>query len=349
MSKRTEKMDPNSALAEALSVIDQGILVYDDELTVLAFNKQVLEMLELPAEHIHTGGHFKEWVRLIDQQGGYGSDGSVEERVAKRLAIARSFEPYRTDQYRSDGRTVEIQGYPLPGGGYVTTYIDVTERVRSDLALRESQRELEQQVLVLRDSEERMEEQAARLVDVVDELAVAEEKMKFLANHDPLTELPSMRLCRDRMEMAMADTRRNGGKFALMFVDLDGFKLVNDGFGHDAGDIVLKEVAVRMRGAVRATDTVARIGGDEFIVLLTRIKDDSGAAGVARKLIDLVSQPIPVGDDLVTIGASIGIAFYPGDGDSCDALLQRADELMYEVKRTGKNNFGFANPEAARV
>lgn len=344
MSRNTESDD---VLAEALDNVDQGIVVYDSKLIVRTFNRQVLEMLQMPADRFHSGGSFEDWIRNNANQGGYGGAGSVEERVAKRLAVVRSFEPYCTDHTLIDGRTVEIRGKPLPSGGYVTTYTDVSARVDAERALLESQRQLEDHVLSLRDSEERMEEQAARLVDVADELAVAEDKMKFLANHDPLTELPSMRLCRDRIEMAMADAWRNDGRFALMFVDLDGFKSVNDEHGHEAGDTVLKEVALRMSNAVRKTDTVARIGGDEFIVLLTGVKDGSGTAGVAQKLIDRVSQPISVDDDMVIVGASIGIALFPGDGDSVDSLLQRADELMYEVKRAGKNNFGFADQGSA--
>ena len=165
-----------------------------------------------------------------------------------------------------------------------------------------------------------------------------------MAQHDALTGLASLRLGKDLAAAALARARRNRAKAALMFVDLDGFKTVNDTLGHDAGDAVLKEVARRLLARTRATDTVARVGGDEFLVLLTDVQETSAVALVARKLIDSINQPYHCDEDVVSVSASIGIAVFPDHDVAVDELIRRADEAMYEVKREGKNGFLFADP-----
>jgi diguanylate cyclase (GGDEF)-like protein len=176
----------------------------------------------------------------------------------------------------------------------------------------------------------------------ISERRKAEETIRHMATHDGLTDLPSLRLYRDRLEMAMGSARRNKAQAAVMFLDLDGFKAVNDGFGHDAGDEVLKEVAARLRSALRETDTVARAGGDEFVLVLTDLQSPEGAAQIAGKILQLIAQPIRHKGSLVTVGASIGISVFPRDADEADELIKLADEAMYSVKKAGKNSYSFA-------
>jgi diguanylate cyclase (GGDEF)-like protein/PAS domain S-box-containing protein len=170
----------------------------------------------------------------------------------------------------------------------------------------------------------------------------AEDKIRHLANHDELTGLPTLRLGKDRLLSAIALARRNKSSVALLFLDLDGFKAVNDGMGHKAGDQVLKEVAKRLTHSIRDTDTVARIGGDEFVIILTQVGDNTAPAKIAKKVIDALAMCIEIDDQDVYIGTSIGIALYPIHGETSDELIKKADEAMYMVKHKGKNNYAIA-------
>lgn len=172
----------------------------------------------------------------------------------------------------------------------------------------------------------------------------AEEKIRHMANHDAQTGLPSHRLVRDRLVMAINQARRYNTGVAVMFIDLDGFKVVNDTLGHDAGDEVLKHVAQRLLACVRETDTVARIGGDEFLLIATEIHAPENAAQIAAKVIQYVSRPIMFNERPVAVGASIGIALFPDDGEDNDQLIKQADKAMYKIKNAGKNGFNFVNP-----
>src|SRR5208337_3722335 len=171
----------------------------------------------------------------------------------------------------------------------------------------------------------------------------AEEKIRHLATHDALTNLPSLRLAKDRILMALEMAKRNKTLAAIMYIDLDGFKDVNDNFGHDAGDILLKEVGKRLLSCVRKIDTVARIGGDEFLLLITGIQSPDSAELIAMKALRLVSQPIDLDGKRATVGASIGIALYPEHGDDVDSLIKQADKAMYVIKNSGKNGYTFVN------
>ncbi len=174
------------------------------------------------------------------------------------------------------------------------------------------------------------------------EVARQRDEIEHLATHDKLTGLPALRLAADRIDMALSHAARNGDKVALLFVDLDGFKAVNDKHGHEAGDRVLAEVAARLKTCVRASDTAARIGGDEFIVVLPDLHDAAAAGEVADKIIQAVSAPIAFGTASLAVGASIGIAVFPDHAQDSIALRRAADGAMYEVKRQGKNAHAFA-------
>lgn len=191
----------------------------------------------------------------------------------------------------------------------------------------------------------RFDGREAHLVFVRDitERKRAEERMVYLANHDALTGLPTLRLANDRLSMALKEANRNKAMVAVIFMDLDGFKAVNDTLGHEAGDYVLKDVARRFCSCVRETDTVARVGGDEFLIIAPGIHTPENAAKIAEKAISAVSQPIKLNGNQALVGTSIGIALYPNDGNDMEQLIKRADEAMYQVKKTGKNRYVFAD------
>ena len=174
----------------------------------------------------------------------------------------------------------------------------------------------------------------------------AEEQIRYLATHDTMTGLPVMRLAKDYLSKSMHRSHRNKKMTAVMFIDLDGFKAVNDNFGHDAGDYVLKQVAQRLLSSVRESDTVARVGGDEFLLIADDIHISQDASGIAGKIIDVISRPININGNQAVVGTSIGIALYPADGEDMEALIKKADEAMYRIKKAGKNGFAFANQPA---
>lgn len=178
----------------------------------------------------------------------------------------------------------------------------------------------------------------------VTEKKVAESRLTYLAYHDVLTGLPNRTLFRDRLGLAMVQARRSGARVAMMFVDLDRFKLANDTFGHLKGDELLQQVAQRLQGALREGDTLARVGGDEFTILLPDLASQEDAATVAAKLVADVTAPFDIDGNEVFLTASVGIAMFPGDGHDSETLLRHADIAMYHVKARGKNGYGFFQP-----
>jgi len=166
-----------------------------------------------------------------------------------------------------------------------------------------------------------------------------EEEIHYLAYHDALTELPNRMLFQDRLQQAIIQAKRNKSEFAVLFIDLDGFKAVNDARGHATGDNLLQIVAQRLRGCVREGDTVARLGGDEFTILLRGVGHGEGLHRVLRKIIKLVAQPYELGEHAETVTASIGISLYPQDATGVEKLLIHADEAMYRAKQGGKNRW----------
>ena len=185
----------------------------------------------------------------------------------------------------------------------------------------------------------------AILSDMTDRKQVEEHHL-HLAEHDFLTDLPNRVLFRDRLQQALAVARRKQTKVAVMFLDLDRFKGINDSFGHHVGDAVLKEVAARLTGCVRGVDTVSRQGGDEFVVILADIGGADQAAHVAGSVMHAVAQPVQYSDALkISLSVSIGISIYPGDGEDVDTLLKHADVAMYHAKQNGRNAFSFFNAE----
>ncbi len=179
------------------------------------------------------------------------------------------------------------------------------------------------------------------MLDITARKAI-ERKVQHLAHHDALTDLPNRTLLTDRLNQALAHVRREDTMLALMFIDLDKFKPVNDLLGHDIGDLLLKEVAERLLSCVkRESDTVSRIGGDEFVVLLARIENEGDVEIIAKNILGAVSQPFNIHNHSIDISSSIGIALYPKHGNDAISLMKSADNAMYQAKSSGRNCFVF--------
>ncbi|MBW4791888.1 putative bifunctional diguanylate cyclase/phosphodiesterase [Pseudomonas tolaasii] len=180
----------------------------------------------------------------------------------------------------------------------------------------------------------------ARTAVLADSLTLANQELTHLALHDMLTGLPNRTLLADRIQQAIQAVMEQGGCFALMFIDLDGFKPVNDAFGHHMGDQLLREVGLRLREDLRSQDTLARIGGDEF-VLLVQLSQPDDAMGLAERQVGLINRAFKVAEHELKISASIGIAMFPGNGSNPQDLLMNADAAMYHAKGMGKNGYSF--------
>jgi len=175
----------------------------------------------------------------------------------------------------------------------------------------------------------------------ITERKASESRVRYLSEHDFLTGLPNRFLFQDRVSQAIVHSVRHGGRLAILFLDLDRFKPINDRFGHEAGDRLLREVAERLRGCVRAADTVCRQGGDEFLVLVEAIDHPEDAAQVAEKLIARVAEPYDIDGHPASVSASVGIALYPEDGREMQTLIRAADTAMYQAKEHGRNTYRY--------
>ena len=173
------------------------------------------------------------------------------------------------------------------------------------------------------------------------ERKAAQARIEFLAHHDPLTELPNRLLLRDRMAQAMALAARSQNRVALLFLDLDRFKKINDSLGHPVGDALLKAIVERLKGCVRDSDTISRQGGDEFIIVLNEVRDTDAVARVADKIQQRMGQPFVINEHALITSFSIGVAIFPDDGNDFDTLLKKADTAMYHAKEAGRNNHRF--------
>jgi diguanylate cyclase (GGDEF)-like protein/PAS domain S-box-containing protein len=200
-------------------------------------------------------------------------------------------------------------------------------------------------VSVVRDAAGRVTHYVVAFSDI-SALRRVEEKFNQLAHYDPLTGLPNRLLFDDRLDQALKYTRRVGQRCALLFVDLDGFKVINDTLGHASGDLLLQTVAARIKGVVRRSDTAARLGGDEFVIVANIAHPEDGAR-LAHKLIEVLGAPIDLGSERIVMSASVGVAVYPNDGGDRHALLKAADTAMYAAKAQGRNRYCFYTQEMA--
>lgn len=183
-------------------------------------------------------------------------------------------------------------------------------------------------------------------IDITEQRA-AEKKLEHLAHNDALTGLPNRRMFHEYLNQALAHARRHRTRLAVLFMDLDRFKVVNDTMGHDVGDLLLIEASQRIRATLREVDIVARLGGDEFTVILGGDADQNSIASIAKKIIHSLCQPFHIGEHVCSIGSSIGISCHPEQGSDSEILLKQADMAMYQVKKAGRNHFLFYQPEMA--
>jgi diguanylate cyclase (GGDEF)-like protein/PAS domain S-box-containing protein len=231
---------------------------------------------------------------------------------------------------RKDGSTFlcRMRGRRIDAGEadqeWIWSYEDVT-----------AEREADQRVQRALDALERA------VAERTSELRDAQARAQHLADHDALTGLPNRRLLEDRLTQALALSQRNRQQTAVMFVDIDRFKAINDSLGHAAGDVLLKEISQRLVNQLRDGDTICRIGGDEFVVVLPEVKRSSDVAQVAQKVIEQLSQPAPIEGRELIVTASIGISVFPDDGDDAETLIRNADAAMYHAKELGRANYQF--------
>jgi diguanylate cyclase (GGDEF)-like protein len=290
--------DQSLLLQTILDNFPGGISVVDRDLRMVFANSTMRQLLDLP-DSLFAGGQpfLEEIFRFNAGRGEYGP-GDVEQLVAARMAVAATMRsPNEHERQRPDGTCIDIRFVPVEGGGFVTTYMDTTER---------RQREA---------------------------------RIKYLATHDGLTDLPNRALFAELLSASIKTAHRYKKKMALLFIDLDRFKVINDTLGHADGDALLLEVASRLRQSLRTSDVVARLGGDEFVVILPEVADEQEVAVVARKLLSAVMKPVILSGQECRVTASIGVALYPEHGNDEQTLTKNADRAMYLAKEEGKNDF----------
>jgi diguanylate cyclase (GGDEF)-like protein/PAS domain S-box-containing protein len=300
----------NTLLSERTSrlqtIIDNfpgGLSFLDGDLRIVFCNEKARKLLDLPDSLFADGPlPIEELFRFNARRGEYGP-GDVEELVAGRMTVVRaSPNGQEHERVRPDGTVLDVRSAPLENGGFIATYMDITERRRS------------------------------------------EAKIAHMALHDSLTGLANRVLLNEQLEQALARVKR-GEMVAVHLLDLDHFKHVNDTLGHPAGDKLLKDVAIRLRALARETDTIARMGGDEFAIVQVAIGQPADATLLAQRVIQSVSEPYELEGRQVIIGTSVGIAIGPADGLASDQLMRNADLALYRAKGDGRGTYRFFEAE----
>jgi diguanylate cyclase (GGDEF)-like protein len=290
----------NRRFDAALNNMSRGLCMFDAEGTLIVTNDRYPEIYGLPAGSIEPGSTLREHLQVLNAAGVVGAN--CDKHIAELQAGLAQGKSIQTTQELPGGRIVHISNRPMPGGGWIATHEDVTERIRN------------------------------------------EERIAYLARHDILTGLPNRLHFRERTEEALPLLRRGEG-FAVLCIDLDHFKEVNDALGHPSGDKLLQLVADRLRQNVRETDILARLGGDEFAVVQTMLQRPEEVTVLAGRIVEVLTQPYEVDGQEVVVGASIGVAVAPGDGDDPDQLLKNADLALYRAKADGRGMFRFFEAE----
>ncbi len=413
----------NQILQNLLDSFPGGVVLYAKNLRMITCNAQFRRLLDYP-DHLFDNGlpSLEVLTRFNAARGEYGATDDPETLAVERLKRTRNPRPHLYERLRPDGTALEVRGVPLPDGGFLTIYIDISERrqAQEKLLLSEKVFENSPSAIMICDprnriisvnrafteitgfpAEEALGEDPRLLasgrhdadfyremwvtlrdtgswageiwdrrkngevypkwmtINAVSEsgsstvshyIAIfsditehkeAEARIHHLAHHDPLTGLPNRFTLEARLEQSLADGRRHNTKVAVMFIDLDRFKNINDSLGHQVGDGLLIEIARRLQDAVRDSDTVARLGGDEFVIVLPGIIAGSDAATVAGKIISRAAEPMVIDGHELHTSASLGISVFPDDGDDVDSIMKNADTAMYHAKSAGKNNFQF--------
>ncbi len=286
------------ALEAVIENFPGGIALYDAELRMILCNANLRRMLDYP-DHLFNERMptLAQVFQLNAERGEYGP-GAVELIVERRMALVKEHQPHQYERERPNGTILQVRGVPLEDGGFLSTYLDITDDKRREA--------------------------------IIDHMAY----------HDILTNLPNRYLFRDRLEIATANARR-GFRMALLHIDLDGFKSVNNRFGQSVGDQLLRAAAGRLRNVTRETDTLARINGDEFVIIQTTIQDISDAEFLANRVIDALNQRYSIGDHSIETGASIGIALAPEDTTDPDQLLKQAEAALQICKAERPGTFRY--------
>lgn len=340
-------VEPDIVFSRILEFMQGGALALDRRGHVRAFNPAAERMLGLSLER--AGEHPFATVLFDDP---------ANDDFAQALLDAVYDADSRHDrdiEYHRDGQRVWLNmitstlwSHPTQDGparkvGVVALFIDITERKMATAELRRANEELERRV---RERTQQLAEANLRLQREIAERVRAQEQIAHLAEHDVLTALPNRR----RFERCLADAVEGGQGFAVLYLDLDGFKAINDTHGHDTGDGLLQNVARRLKSCLRAGDTLARLGGDEFAVILGSICTPEEVEPVVERIIAHVGSPYGADGDLnLKISVSVGVALYPEAGRTPRALLQAADRAMYEAKRSGRRPVRPPAPDSKEV
>ena len=311
----TERKNAEKKLAESeeqyrslIAAMEEGVTLQDENSKILAFNKSAERILGLTADQLIGKTSFDpDWYSIHE-------DGSPFPGETHPVVVT-----LRTGVPQSD----VIMGIHKPDG--TLTWISVNVQP------------------IFKEGKTTPYRVVATMHDIT-ERKIAQEHIEKLAHFDQLTGLPNRTLLEDRFRYALSFARRGGETLAVMFLDLDHFKDINDTLGHNIGDQVLMELAKRLKAILRGQDALSRQGGDEYILILPST-DENGAGVVASKLIEVVSQPFKIDKHELIVTASIGIAIYPNDGTNLETLSKHADIAMYRAKHEGRNSFRFFTPE----
>ena len=338
-----EKVEPLRFLLEQ---VPMGLVVAEAPSgRIVVFNEEARRILGHPIIEAESQSEYVHY-------GAIHIDGTPYDPAEHPLARALAGEDVR-DQVvryrRSDGQVIRLSANASPirsaSGhllGAATTFIDVSERYLLEERVRSRlERMVEERSIEASQRASELDRLNASLRAISDGL---EEKVRqrtaelaYQAQHDALTKLPNRVLFEERLERAVASAERYGRKLAVLFIDLDGFKAINDGFGHDAGDRVLTQAARRLRAALRRSDTLARYGGDEFIVLVSEIRESNDACEVGSALLSSLVEPFEIPGHRIVLTASIGVSVYPDDALDASRLKRLADAAMYRAKDAGTN------------
>ncbi|WOK17025.1 EAL domain-containing protein [Rhodopseudomonas sp. BAL398] len=283
-------------LSTAINNMSQGLLLFDASERLVICNRRYIEMYGLSAEVVSEGCSFRDIIAHRKQTGSFPGDVDAYCQSVIDNVCVRGVSVVQT----SDDRSIEITSHPVPGGGWVATHEDITERRRFD------------------------------------------QQIAHLAHYDALTALPNRVLFRQQLEQEL---RKGAEPFALLYIDIDEFKGINDTLGHPVGDELLKGVALRLGECIRPTDFVARLGGDEFAIIQTPVTDRPDVVELVERLYHAIRQPHECLGHHISTDASIGIALFPDDGIDLDQLVKKADLAMYCAKAEGRRTYRFFAPQ----
>lgn len=301
-----ERSETNTVLRDKTTLLQAivdnfpgGISFLDHALRIVVCNETAKSLLGLKGQLFEKGPPFLQDLHR-DEQG--ETAGHVGEHIEMQAARAMKREACHFEQELSNGTFLDVRGLPVAGGGFLTIYMDITQRRTS------------------------------------------EEAIRHMARHDALTGLPNRFVFRERLEKALLGSRQGDRNIAVVAIDLDRFKEINDTLGHPVGDRVLVEVAARIGKCIREGDTLARLGGDEFSILQSVSSAARDSAALATRIQTALGSPIDLGEHTVSVDASLGIAISPGDGQSMEDLIKKADLALLAAKASGRNQFRYFEP-----